>query len=169
MKNHLTLPQLFLRTAALALLCLCPASASAQLPDDANAPAPLAVRPDRVITKPASAPVNDSLSALRTGRTIYVKSSSLLVGAEVVEDKLQKRAEFSQLGLAITRDDLSADIILELHHDVFTKYVYTAIDSRTNIVLATGKLSSLGGTVAGKVAKRFLKQVMKARATAPGS
>jgi len=165
-----TLTQLLLRAAALALLSLCPASALAQLPDDANnTPVPLAVRPERVVTKPVSPPVTDPLAALRTGRTIYVKSTSLLVGAEVVEEKLQQRAEFSQLGLAITRDDLTADIVLELHHDVFTKYVYTAIDTKTNFVVASGKLSSLGGTVAGKVAKRFLKQVMKARATAPGT
>jgi hypothetical protein len=157
-------PPTLLRLAALAFLCLFPASALAQLPDDTNSTDPLGIRPERVVTKHISA--ND---ALRTARTIYVKSSSLLVGSEVVEEKLQKRAEFAQLGLAITRDDLSADIILELHHDVFTKYVYTAIDRHTNIVLASGKLSSLGGTVAGKVAKRFLNQVLKARATAPGS
>jgi len=96
-----------------------------------------------------------------------VKSSSILVGQSVIEDKLQKRPEFSQLGLVITRDPDAADLILELHHDVFTKYVYTAIDKKANIVVAGGKLSSLGGTVAGKVAKRFLKQVMQARATGP--
>lgn len=96
-----------------------------------------------------------------------MRSSSLLVGASVIEDKLQKRSEFSQLGLVITRDFDTADLILELEHDVFTKYVYTAIDGRTHMVLATGKLSSLGGTVAGKVAKRFLKQVVQARASAP--
>jgi hypothetical protein len=107
----------------------------------------------------------DPIASLRQAKLIYVKSSSALVGASVVEEKLQKRAEFSQMGLAITRDESAADVILELHHDRFTKYVYTAIDSRTNIVLASGKLSSLGGTVAGKVAKRFLKQVMQARAT----
>jgi hypothetical protein len=91
------------------------------------------------------------------------------VGASVIESKLQKRAEFSQMGLVITRDPDEADLILEVHHDLFTKYVYTAVDTKTNIVVASGKLSSLGGTVAGKVAKRFLKQVMKARATAPRS
>ena len=68
------------------------------------------------------------------------------------------------MGLVITRDFDAADIVLEVHHDRFTKYVYTAVDRRTNMVLASGKLSSLGGTVAGKVAKRFLKQVMQARA-----
>jgi len=71
------------------------------------------------------------------------------------------------MGLVITRDAEAADLILEVHHDRLTKYVYTAVDPKTNIVVAGGKLSSLGGTVAGKVAKRFLKQVMNARATAP--
>jgi len=111
--------------------------------------------------------VGDPVAALRCAKVIYVNSSSALVGASVVESKLLKRAEFSQMGLVITRELDAADIVLELHHDRFTKYVYTAIDRRNNMVVASGKLSSLGGTVAGKVAKRFLKQVMQARSTAP--
>ena len=106
----------------------------------------------------------DPVASLGSAKLIYVQSSSILVGKSVIEEKLQKRAEFSQLGLAITRDPNAADLILEVHHDHFTKYVYTAIDARTNILVAGGKLSSLGGTVAGKVAKRFLKQVVNARA-----
>lgn len=137
--------KLFLFFASVCLLSCCAASASAQSPG------------------------NDAVAALRTAKTIYVKSSSVLVGAAVVEAKLQKRPEFSQMGLVITRDEAAADLILELEHDVFTKYVYTAIDRRTNMVVASGKLSSLGGTVAGKVAKRFLKQVLHARATTPKS
>jgi hypothetical protein len=109
-----------------------------------------------------SAP-RDAKTILRSARTIYVTSTSLLVGSEVVETKLRKRAEFQQLGLIITRDPEQADLVLELKHDVFTKYVYTAIDPYTSIVVASGKLSSLGGTVAGKVAKRFMKEMVKAR------
>ena len=131
----------------IAFFALCAATASAQCPRE---------------TSPG-----DPVAALGCAKTIYVRSSSALVGATVVESKLHKRAEFSQMGLVITRDAENADVILELHHDRFTKYVYTAIDRRTNMVLASGKLSSLGGTVAGKVAKRFLKQVMQARAAAP--
>jgi len=111
----------------------------------------------------AQQPTTDPAAILRSVKTIYVKSSSIFVGVAVVEDKLRKRKEFQQLGLAITRDEKEADLILELRHDVFTMYVYTAIDPRTNVVVATGKLSSLGGTVAGKVAKRFMKQMMQAR------
>jgi hypothetical protein len=143
MRSHPTLRKLFLPLAALCLLSVWATGISAQ----------------------SSTP--DPVASLRSAKLIYVKSSSLLVGQSVIEEKLQKRPEFSQLGLVITRDRDAADLVLEVHHDVFTKYVYTAVDARSNIVVAGGKLSSLGGTVAGKVAKRFLKQVMKARAAAP--
>ena len=120
--------------------------------------------PSRVVSGFQNAPIPPNpTDALRYGKLIYVKSSSLLVGASVIEEKLQRRSEFKSLGLMVTRDFNSADIVLELHHDLFTKYVYTAIDSRTDVVIASGKLSSIGGTVAGKVAERFLKQLMRAR------
>jgi hypothetical protein len=145
----------------LCLLSLYPASALGQLPVGDNVP---------ILTQAVSPLVNtDPVAALRSAKLIYVRSSSVLVGASVVEAKLQKRAEFSRMGLVITREVDAADLILEVEHDIFTKYVYTAIDRRTSMVVASGKLSSLGGTVAGKVAKRFLKQVQRARATAPGT
>jgi hypothetical protein len=139
---HSTPRRLLLPLAALCLLSLCVTGVSGQL-----------YMPDPV-------------ASLRSAKLIYVKSSSALVGSSVIEEKLHQRPEFSQMGLVITRDEAAADLILEVHHDRFTKYVYTAVDRRSTIVVAGGKLSSLGGTVAGKVAKRFLKEVMKARATA---
>jgi len=170
---------------------LCATSAMAQLPDQQQGAEPLAVRP-RVVDKSAAADAKqarvvetpaivvpqvkqgltpavykDPQAALRTAKMIYVKSTSLLVGVAVIEEKLQKRPEFAQLCLIITRDIEEADLILVVEHDVFTKYTYTAIHKDTNIVVASGKLSSLGGTVAGKVAKRFMKQVVKARGSDP--
>ena len=117
----------------------------------------------RLAEQQSTSASKDPKTILRSARTIYVTSTSLLVGSEVVETKLRKRPEFQQLGLTITRDPEQADLVLELRHDVFTKYVYTAIDPYTSIVVASGKLSSLGGTVAGKVAKRFIKEMVKAR------
>src|SRR4051812_16344596 len=61
-------------------------------------------------------------------RKVYVHSTSLLIGAAVVEDKLLKQAEFARLGFVITRDPQDADFVLELRHDVLTKYVFTVID-----------------------------------------
>lgn len=110
--------------------------------------------------RPSSA---DPTVILGSARVIYVRSTALLVKASTVEEKLRERDEFQHLRLLITRDEPSADLILELHPDLLTKYVYSAIDPKTQVVVASGKVSSLGGTVAGKVAKRFLKQVARAR------
>ena len=81
----------------------------------------------------------------------------------MVEDKLLKNSEFTRLGFVITRDPRDADLVLELHHDLLTMYVFTVIDAKTLTVIAGGKLSSLGGTVAGKVAKRFVKEMSAAK------
>ena len=86
-------------------------------------------------------------------------STALLVRGAVVEDKLLKRPEFKQLDFSLTRDESDADIILELRHDLLTKYVFSVVQVKTQTVIAGGKLSSLGGTVAGKVAKRFVKEM----------
>ena len=94
-------------------------------------------------------------------RRVFVRSKSLLVRAAVVEDKLLKRSEFTQLGFVITREESDADLIFELRHDLLTKYVFSVVDVRTQIVVASGKVSSLGGTVAGKVAKRFVRDMAR--------
>lgn len=94
-------------------------------------------------------------------RRVFVRSKSLLVRAAVVEDKLLKQPEFKQLGFSITRDQSDADIILELRHDLLTKYVFSVVEVKTQTVIVGGKLSSLGGTVAGKVAKRFVKEMAR--------
>ena len=96
-----------------------------------------------------------------TTRRVFVRSKSLLVRAAVVEDKLLKRPEFKQLGFVITRDESDADLIFELRHDLLTKYVFSVVEVKTQTLLASGKVSSLGGTVAGKVAKRFVKDMAR--------
>jgi hypothetical protein len=92
-------------------------------------------------------------------RRVFVRSTSLLVRGAVVEEKLLKLPEFRQLGFIITRDASDADVILELRHDLLTKYVFSVLDVKTQSVFAGGKLSSIGGTVADKVAKRFVKEM----------
>ena len=96
-----------------------------------------------------------------TPRRVFVRSTALLVRAAVVEDKLLKRSEFKQLGFVITREESDADLILELRHDLLTKYVFSVVEVRTHTVLISGKVSSLGGTVAGKVAKRFVRDMAR--------
>jgi mRNA degradation ribonuclease J1/J2 len=112
-----------------------------------------------------SLPTGDQKADAVPVRRVFVRSTSLLVRGAVVEEKLLKRPEFQQLGFAITREESDADLILELRHDLLTKYVFSVVDVKTHTLLAGGKLSSLGGTVAGKVAKRFVKEM--ARMPAP--
>jgi hypothetical protein len=92
-------------------------------------------------------------------RRVFVRSTSLLVRGAVLEDKLLKNSQFKQLGFVITRDPQDADFVLELRHDLLTMYVFTVVEVKTMNVIAGGKLSSLGGTVAEKVAKRFVKEM----------
>lgn len=68
------------------------------------------------------------------------------------------------MGLAITRSERDADLIIEVGRKVFTtRFVYTVIDPRTDIVVLSGKLSSLGGTLTTKIAKRLIEQMRQMR------
>jgi hypothetical protein len=98
-------------------------------------------------------------SRIVNARRVFVRSTSLLVRGAVVEEKLLKISEFKKAGFVITRDPRDADLVLELRHDLLTLYVFTVVDVKTMNVIAGGKLSSLGGTVADKVAKRFVKEM----------
>ena len=159
MKNYLT-HRLCL---TISLLCLSAISVLAQTTAKSESSATLIGKATPPVATKAPETPPTQLNSLRTAKYIFVKSSSLVVGVSVIEEKLQKRREFQSMGLIITRDLYAADIVLEVHHDLFTKYVYTAVDRKNNIVVAGGKLSSLGGTVAGKVSERFLKQMLRAR------
>ena len=112
------------------------------------------------ISNAQSIMANESIRPERVvnSRRVFVRSTSLLVRAAVVEDKLLKNSEFKR-GFVITRDKGDADLVLELRHDLLTMYVFTVTETKTQTVIAGGKLSSLGGTVAGKVAKRFVKEM----------
>ena len=99
----------------------------------------------------------------RSVRFVYVRSHSALVTAEDIENKLRKHQDFQRLGLIVTRQEMDADLILEVRRSVLTKFVFTAIEPETLILVASGKLSSLGGTVDGKVANLLMKQLVAAR------
>jgi len=99
----------------------------------------------------------------RSARFIYVRSHTALVTTEDIENKLRKHPDFQRLGLIVTRREMDADLILEVRRSVLTKFVFTAIEPETLILVASGKLSSLGGTVDAKVARLFMKQLVAAR------
>ncbi len=126
-------------------------------------PALLEVQPFGDNTARRSRRAESVREVAQSARFIYVRSNSALVTAEDIENKLRKHPDFQRLGLIITRQEMDADLILEVRRSVLTKFVFTAIKPETLILVASGKLSSLGGTVDGKVAKLFMKQIVAAR------
>jgi hypothetical protein len=110
-----------------------------------------------------AAPVTDSAAIMRQAKLIYVRKKTVYIEATELENELRKRPEFQRWGLAITRNEADADLILEVNRKVFTRFVYSVLDPRTNIVVASGKLSSLGGTLSTKIAKRFIEQMRRVR------
>lgn len=114
-------------------------------------------------TDSSSAPATDPATILRRARLIYVRKKTIYIEATELENELRKRPEFQRWGLAITRNEADADLILEVSRKVFTRFVFTVLDPRTNIVVMSGKLSSLGGTLSTKIAKRFIAEMQRVR------
>ena len=109
-------------------------------------------------------PVTDPATILRNAKIIYVRKKSVYFKAPELENELRKRPEFQRWGLLITRNEADADLIIEVGRKVFTtRFIYTVIDARTDIIVTTGKLSSVGGTLATKIAKRFIEQMQQVR------
>lgn len=109
----------------------------------------------------------DPATILAAARIIYVCSRTGFVKSEVIENELLKRVEFQQAGLLITKDPKAADLVMEVRRSNFTtEYPYVVVNPRTRLVVASGKVNSLLGTAAGKIAKGFMKQVQKARTPA---
>lgn len=110
------------------------------------------------------ASITDPTTILRNAKLIYIRKKSVYFKAPELENELRKRPEFQRWGLAITRNEADADLIIEVGRKVFTtRFIYTVIDPRTDIIVLTGKLSSLGGTLATKIAKRFIEQMREVR------
>lgn len=104
---------------------------------------------------------------LAAARIIYVCSRTVFVKSEVIENELLKHVAFQQAGLLITKDPKAADLIMEVRRSNFTtEYPYVVVDQRSRLVVASGKVNSLFGTAAGKIAEGFMKQVQKTRSPA---
>jgi hypothetical protein len=109
------------------------------------------------------APVTDPATIMRNAKIIFIRKKTIYIEAPELENELLKRREFQRWGLSITRNEMDADLIIEVSHKIFTRFVYTVLDPRTNTVVATGKLSSLGGTLSTKIAKRFIENMQRVR------
>ena len=126
-------------------------------------PARVVVRSDQYSDSNA-APITDPATIMRNAKLIFIRKKSVYFKATELENELRKRPEFQRWGLAITRNEADADLIIEVGRKVFTtRFVFSVLDPRTDILVTSGKLSSLGGTLSTKIAKRFIEQMQRVR------
>ena len=104
------------------------------------------------------------LDVLRAAQTIFIRTKSHYFKPAALEQSLLDRSEVQTWGLVITREEANADLIIEVDRKLFTnKFVYSVIDPRTNTVLLSGKIGSLGGTVEDQIANGFVKRLQRFR------
>ncbi|HEX8128031.1 MAG TPA: hypothetical protein VF527_02950 [Pyrinomonadaceae bacterium] len=102
---------------------------------------------------------------LRAAQIIFIRTKSAYFKPAALEQELLDRSEVQQWGLVISRDETDADLIIEVDRKLFTnKFVYSVLDPRTNRVLLSGKIGSLGGTVEKQIANGFVKRIQPFRA-----
>ena len=119
------------------------------------------------ISQPEGERETDPMAMLASARVIYVYSRTIFVKAEVIENELRKRDDFQSSGLLLTKNPSAADLTIEVRRSNFTtEYPYVVVDSKTQYIVASGRVNSLFGTAGGKIAKGFMKQLQKARAFA---
>src|SRR5262245_16248764 len=110
--------------------------------------APVALRPE------------EKAEALRTAKTIFVRSQSDFFTRGAMERELLKRPEFALWGMTITRQEESADLIIEVHRKRFTtRFTFSAFDTRSGRILASDTASSIGGEIEPKLAARSIHMV----------
>jgi hypothetical protein len=129
-----------------------PAVANADSTQNSRMASPVAPRPD------------EKTETLRAAKTICVRSLSGFFTREAMERELLKRSEFSKWGMTITRQEESADLILEVHRKRFTtRFTFSAVDPRSGRIMASDTASSIGGTIEPKLAARFINMVKAVR------
>jgi hypothetical protein len=107
---------------------------------------------------------------LRAAQTIFIRSKSVYFKASTLENSLLQRDEFQEWGMSVTRTESDADLIIEVGRKVFTtSFVYSVIDTKTNRIIVSGRVNSIGGTVEGKISDSFIKKLKIAHASSPAA
>ena len=119
----------------------------------------------RRIASSADAARPSPADVLRSAQVIFIRTKSHYFKPAALEQSLLDRSEVQIWGLVVTREEINADLIIEVDRKLFTNiFVYSVLDPRTNRVLIGGKIGSLGGSVEGQVADSFIKKLRRVRA-----
>jgi hypothetical protein len=100
---------------------------------------------------------------LRSAHTIFIRTKSVYFKPSTLEHALLQHDELRQWGLAVTRNEAEADLVIEVGRKIFTtSFVYSVIDPKRQIVVASGRVNSIGGTVEGKITHSLMQKLRAA-------
>jgi len=102
---------------------------------------------------------------LRAAKTIHVATRSMYFTPETLEKELVKQKGFENLGLMVVTDKRVADLLILVDRPLFTyTFTYSVTDSKTSILLDSGKVTAIdGGAAAGRIAKQLVTKWVQAR------
>jgi hypothetical protein len=103
----------------------------------------------------------DPAELLRSAKTILIRSDTMFLKPNQLEEELRKRPEFAAMGLVLVRDMKAADLIIDLDRPVFTyTFTFSVTNPETSVLVMSGKVTAFDGNfatpkIAGELIKRF--------------
>jgi len=117
-------------------------------------------------SEPAPEGQPSSITAIAKARSLHVTTKTTFFNPAVLEKDLLNNMEFRVLGLSVVEGYKGGELLVTVNRPLFTyDWTYSVTDSRTGIVLATGKVTALDGARAAKgIARKLIQEFEKARA-----
>ena len=117
---------------------------------------------------------HDAVAILATAHSIKIQSLTDLMKDENLEADLLSQPEFKSLELELVEENCtpctsaraqgSPDLVVRVQRAPFTtSFPYSVSDPRTGLIVAAGRVNSLGGTVYHKIARELIKAIQDAR------
>lgn len=108
---------------------------------------------------------------LRTAHTLCISTKTMYFTPARLEWELAQQKDFSGLGLMVVKDPRVADLLISVDRPSFTyTFTYSVTDSKTSLVLESGKVTAIdGNSASGKIAKQLVGEWLKVRKAEPVS
>ncbi len=122
---------------------------------------------------PSSAAVaaSNPQEILRAAKTICISTRTMYFTPARLERELVQQKDFENLGLLLVKDPRVADLLINIDRPSLTyTFTYSVVDSKTSLVLDSGKVTAIDGNAAAeKIAKQLVSNWAKIRRVAPVS
>lgn len=107
----------------------------------------------------------DPKQLLRAARTAVIHTRTTFFTPETLEREFVSQVGYGTLGLVLVKDSRVADLAITIDRPLFTyTFTYAVTDSKTSLVLDTGKVTAIdGNSAAGKIAKELVTRLIALR------